>query len=252
MPENKPRTHASFTLIELLIVIAIIAILAGMLLPALNKARDKARGIACVSNLRQIAQGSMAYSLDYRGLIVTAMKSASGYMDLNYVTQFKSGGYLPNDPLNRIFRCPTLGPRKDGTAYTATNVYGMLYQPRQMPKGVANQLADIEYLNLRPVKNPSSTIFLMDNYATAQGTNFRWGSLFSYLGEGVPAELHSSGFSNLAFLDGRAASISRPMIGRYASLTWEYTGWSGKYCQVKTRAQLDMSGVYTSIAINKL
>ena len=67
-----------FTLIELLVVIAIIAILASLLLPALRRARETARRISCVSNLRQAGQGAYMYSSDYGSFPPIFTQTTSG------------------------------------------------------------------------------------------------------------------------------------------------------------------------------
>jgi prepilin-type N-terminal cleavage/methylation domain-containing protein len=63
---NQTSARSAFTLVELLVVIGIIAVLVGILLPALNKAKSRAQTIACQSNLRQIYLAARTYATENR------------------------------------------------------------------------------------------------------------------------------------------------------------------------------------------
>ena len=197
---RKPR---GFTLIELLVVIAVIAVLMAILLPALQRAREQGKRVACLSNLKQLQLAWGIYADDFNGRIVNGAASwgqnpwarmPSDYSSPKEAQEtFAKGALYPYCPSPKIFKCPTGVPGEWATYAIVDAMNGHDWGGR-LPKGVYIK-------NLSEIRQPGRRIVFIDEGRLTPGSwtvyydQARWW-------DAVPAR-HGLG-TTFSFVDGHA------------------------------------------------
>jgi prepilin-type processing-associated H-X9-DG protein/prepilin-type N-terminal cleavage/methylation domain-containing protein len=182
-----------FTLIELLVVIAIIAILAAMLLPALAKARERARTITCASNQKQIALACLMYADDSKEILPRHCYQP-GLSLGNNAWQRQVIAYVGDAP--QTFKCPSNSTAMDPTKYCYSYYYNL--------STVANVCVGCTWRPLAQILKPSQLLMHADGTNLSGWVGY-WGRTTDTSDPtniALPgAGIHNDG-SNAAFVDG--------------------------------------------------
>jgi prepilin-type N-terminal cleavage/methylation domain-containing protein len=192
---------SSFTLIELLVVIAIIAILAAMLLPALSKARDKAKSIKCSANLKQLSTAYSQYTMENDDYMVPYINGTGGalwWINIGKHLGITNWNNVSNST-NSVFFCPSTKITAD--LYRTNSVgYYISYGLNTVLSGGASEF------NLTPkiikIKKPSMISPLMDSM------NQNVDSVNDFNTTYIAIDRHNHFRFNAMYLDGHIGAVN--------------------------------------------
>jgi prepilin-type processing-associated H-X9-DG protein len=215
MKRNRISSKQGFTIIDLLVVIATVAILSAILFPVLAKAREDEKQTKCMNNLKQISTAVSMYAQDNGGWVTVDNIPSKG-TPVKWSTALYKGGYLKSMD---VTVCPSYPPYNyDSSKSTLT--YGWRKESKKLYPDYVIQIDNgsgrySNSLNLHKINKPAQFIIMADSVGITEGwsTYHKQSYLFNLSGStGGMIHLRHNGLANVIFADGHVAACDKAKI----------------------------------------